>query len=40
MVSMDEYLRRLHDADERAKQRDKDIESEKNDFSRRFGLRE
>lgn len=40
MSSMEEYLRRLHDADERAKQRDKDLENEKNDFTSRFGFRE
>jgi hypothetical protein len=39
MSSMEEYLRRLQEADERAKQRNKDIENEKNDYTNRFGFR-
>jgi hypothetical protein len=38
MSSMEEYLRRLHDADEREKQRRKDLENEKSDFIDRYGF--
>lgn len=40
MSSMEEYLRRLREADERVKQRRKNKEDEDNQFSDRFGYRD